>query len=351
MPYIRALEEEGHHVMALPLPLSKHYFSLKNLRAIWTTKKLLRKEQFDLISTHTTLAGIVTRLAVILAYPGAVLLKSKSTRQRPVVFHTVHGYLFHDKPSVKTWLYLLPERICAGVTDVLMVMNLEDRAIAEKYRLCKDPGNIQLIHGMGVDLEKFQDSTDRSELRKIFGIDPTAFVFVYVAEFSKRKNHQLLLAAFAQACKGFPNWRLVLAGDGILRKKMEELSQQLRFADQVQFLGYIRNARDLFVCSDVAVTPSMIEGLPFNVMEAMASGLPVIASDIKGHHDLIHHKENGLLFPSGDMDQLAEQLVQIYSDPTLRQQLGEANKEKIHNFSLTKVKPEILRLYQEVTQC
>ena len=350
LPYLKAFEEMGWEVKALALPVSKSFFSFRNIRAIFSTRRLLMEERFDVISSHATLAGIVTRLAVMM---------TGKRKRNMKVFHTAHGYLFHDDRSLKKWAYLIPEMICSRVTDVLMVMNHEDLAIAKKYKLCRNPEKLYYINGMGIDLARFQQVRDVppsmvSEWRKSFGLKENDFAFVYAAEFSKRKNHQLLLRGFARALDllrkeeglAADSLKLVLAGDGVLLEEAKALSAELGIEDQVIFPGYVRNIPELYACCQAAVTTSRIEGLPFNVMEAMACGLPVIASDIKGHQELVTHGENGLLFESWNLEQLADGIIEIYKNAPLRMRLIDKSADKINLFSIDNVKPEIIEIYQ-----
>lgn len=351
LPYLKAFEDLGWEVKAVALPVSKSFFSLKNLGAINYTRKLLKTEQFDVVSSHSTLAGIVTRLAVIL---------SGSRRNEMKIFHTAHGYLFHDDNNLKKWVYILPEMLCGKVTDVLMVMNHEDLAIAKKYKLCGKSDQIYYINGMGIDLSRFQTAEGEplpctAEQKASFGLSEGDFAFVYAAEFSKRKNHQLLLRGFASflgklselgADCSTDQVKLVLAGDGALQNEMKTLASQLDISEHVIFLGYIKNIRDLYTCCDVAVSTSKIEGLPFNIMEAMACGLPVVASDIKGHRELIVDGENGLLFESGDANKLTDQLIRIDSEAIFRLQCGKASLLKVQPFRIEKVKLMIMQIYK-----
>jgi len=366
-PYLEEFRRRGWDVKAIALPVSKSFFSLQNLRAINSTRKMLLAEQFDLISSHATLAGIVTRLAVMLAGKSRLSKRINNQDRQVKIFHTAHGYLFHDDKSLKKWAYLLPEMICSRVTDVLMVMNHEDLAIARKYKLCKDPGEIYYINGMGIDLSKFQNEQGAplrctKEKKVAFGLEEGDFVFVYAAEFSKRKNHEQLLRGFSKAVEqikelqekgelpaGLPSTRvkLVLAGDGVLFEDMKALAEKLKISDHVRFLGYTKNMNELYPCCDVAVTTSRIEGLPFNVMEAMACGLPVIASDIKGHRELIEHGVNGLLFENGNNDQFANQLVKIFIGPLQTEQHGQAELNKIAAYSIDHVFPGTMSIYEE----
>jgi len=348
LPYIEALQNLGWEVQAKPLPVSKSFFSPQNLRAIFSTRGMILQEGFDVISTHTTLASIIVRLSVLLISP----------RKRPLVFVTVHGYLFYDDRSLKKWVYLLPEMLCGRVTDVLMTMNHEDLAIARKYRLCKELKKIYYINGMGIDLSRIQPVDSTEAQREVFGIEPDDFVFIYAAEFSKRKNHHLLLKGFTNALgqlqqeaeeRGLakPEIKLILAGNGSLLEEMKGLAKELGISGQVLFPGYITNIQELYACCQAAVTTSKIEGLPFHVMEALYCKLPVIASDIKGHQELISHRENGLLFKSGNETQLADQLIEFFKNNEIRDKCKAMTAEKMKTFSIESVLPTIMKIYRE----
>lgn len=325
------------------LPVSKRFFSLQNLRAIFSTRSLLKKGSFDVVSSQSTLAGIITRLAALML-PKA---------HRGSIFHTAHGYLFHDH-GLKRWAYLLPEILCGKITDVLMVMNQEDLQIAKKYKLCGKRNHIYYIDGMGVDFGKFDTSSVCEYQLQDFGLHEDNFLWVYAAEFSKRKNHQLLLHGFAQALtilandhqESQPRMMLALAGNGVLLEEMKQLACTLHIEDQVRFLGYINQMHLLYPCCQAAVTTSKIEGLPFNVMEAMACGLPIVASNVKGHQELIDHGQNGLLFDLNEPKQLAQQLVKVYQNSTFRMQCKQASQKKLLQFSIETVLPQIMEIYQ-----
>jgi glycosyltransferase EpsD len=348
LPYIKAFHDMGYEVWiaansnesipcadkVIALPFCKSFFSFKNIEAIIYARKLIKHEKFDVISTHTTLASAVVRLAVLLLH------------EKPKVFCTSHGYLFHEDDGLKKWVYLLPEKICACVTNVLMVMNHEDYEIAQKHRLYKD--KLYYIDGMGIDLKRFTPVTndERLEIRKKLGFSKNDFLFVYAAEFSKRKNQSLLIHAFANVCSQIPNAKLLLAGDGVLLKECEMLAKKLNVDKQIQFLGYIDDMRGLYASCDVCVTTSRIEGLPFNVMEGMACGLPVIASDIKGHRELIDDGVTGLLFESENQKELEYRLVTIYKNSDLYRKLRSNERLKVLKFDVEKVSKSIMKIYE-----
>ena len=308
------------------LPFHKSFFSFKNIRAIFAARRLLCRERFDILSLHTTLAAAVLR-AALLTIP---------KRQRPRVFYTCHGYLFGENDGLSRLKYLLPEMLCARVTDVLMVMNREDERISHRYHLS---GDIHYINGMGLIPGRFAPPTraQHAAAKKALGFSPEHVLFVYTAEFSKRKNHRQLLIAFAAAAPQIPHAQLLLAGTGALFEDCRRLAVQLGIASQIHFLGYVTDTPALLSGCDVCLSGSLIEGLPFNVMEAMASGLAVIASDIKGHRELAAHSTGFSLFKTtAALTQLLVAAGQAPAPPC---------SADVSHLMLPQVLPEIMRIY------
>ena len=325
-PYLSAFSARGYDVFtatgdstsmagvkqSFVLPFFKSFFSLRNIRAIFAARRLLLKEQFDIVSLHTM-----------------------PKQRRPRVFYTCHGYLFGENDGLSRFKYLLPERLCAGVTDVLMVMNREDEHIARRYRLFKH--SIYYINGMGLVPGRFAPPTpgQHATAKEALGFLHGQLLFVYIAEFSKRKNHRQLLTAFATAVSLRPDARLLLAGTGALLEDCRRLAARLGIADQVRFLGYVSDTPGLLAGCDCCVSTSIIEGLPFNIMEARASGLPVIASDIKGHRELAESDPDMTLFSS------TKALAQLLAGA---QPCGRRGAE-LSRFMLPQVLPEIMNIY------
>ena len=309
------------------LPIRKKLASPWNIRAVYEARKLIKAQKFDLVSTHTALASAIVRAAVLLL------------PRRPAVFCTVHGYLFHETDGLKKWFYLLVEKICAPVTNVLFVMNHEDYTIAQRHRLYRD--RLCYTDGMGIDLAKFRPAApeERIAARRKWGISADDFVYVYAAEFSKRKNQAFLISAFAEVAKDQPHMKLLLAGNGILLKNCKELAQRLGAEDRIRFLGFVENMRELYAACDVCVSVSLIEGIPFNVLEAMACGLPVIASDIKGHRELV---KSGMLFEKDDAESLKNRLKTSFRASPTRTALV----QNLSRWDIKTVLPQIINIYQ-----
>lgn len=347
LPYIRQLHQAGYHIVAcadakrdLPcvdefvqIPFAKQIASPENIKNIIRIYRLLKQQQFTAISVHTTLAAAVVRAAVLLLPPA----------QRPEVYYTCHGYLFDEQDGLKKWKYLLPEKICAGVTDVLLVMNQTDKQIAQKHRLYRD--KLMMIPGMGVDFSRFDLPQSKETLRQQYGIASDEVLFVFAGEFSSRKNQQMLISAFARAARQMPKARLILAGSGVLQDACQNQVQRLQLQDKIIFPGQVKNMPVLYGCCDVCVSASRIEGLPFNIMEAMYCQLPCIASHIKGHADLLQHGQTGYLYETEP--ELAAYMVQLYRDPALRENFGWRAKQAVMPYGLDVVQPAIMQVYEE----
>ena len=315
-----------HVDRVIRLPFKKQMQSPKNLRAAAMLRKEIRREGYGLISTHTSLAAFFTRLAV------------KGMKDRPPVVNTVHGYLFDDRtPALKREILLAAERFTAPQTDLLLTMNRWDDALAQRHRLGKRTANIP---GVGVDFSRFDQGSPGAgpALRSEWNIPQDAFVLIYPAEFSKRKSQKVLIQALAELPERAV---LVLPGQGALLEPCKTLAARLGLEARVIFPGQVGNMALWYAMADAAVSASRSEGLPFNVMEAMYCGLPVAASDVKGHTDLITHGETGLLYPYGDAAACAGALRTLMDGQPLRQALSQAARESVRQYGLGRVMPQV----------
>ena len=283
---LERLHREGHSVTLacreagglsgpfepMELPYTKRFFSPRNLAVWMTLYKMFRRERYDMVLTHTALAGFLTRCALALA-----------GKKETVCVHTAHGYLFGPGTPLTGKMTYPFERLCAPVTDAVLTMNAWDAAAARK--LVRKGGRVCPIPGMGVDLARFRPAApgEKAALRAALGL-PDGRLLLYAAEFSKRKNHKPLLKAMREVASRRPDTVLLLAGDGAKKAKLEKLA---RGCGNIVFLGYVQDTAPLLRACDGAVSPSLSEGLPHNVMEALACGLPVAASRVKGHTDLL----------------------------------------------------------------
>lgn len=348
LPYLRYFQETGYSVHVacggasqdipyadriIHLPLEKSMGSPENFRAAQKLRSMIRQENYSLIATHTALAAFFTRLAVL------------GLKERPPLVNMVHGYLFDDDTSfLKRQLLLTAERITAPCTDLLLTMNDWDHQTALQYRLGK---RIENIPGVGVDFSRIRQYSPnaRRMAREKLGVSENAFVLLYAAEFSGRKSQEVLIRAMKKLPEHIV---LILAGDGALLDSCRALADELGLSDRISFPGHIQNIGAWYPLADAAVSASRSEGLPFNIMEAMYTGLPVVASSVKGHNDLIEDGETGLLYPYGDSAACAEQLLRLERDPRLRETLARQAKAAVAERSLEQVFPTVLEQYESL---
>lgn len=345
LPYLRKFQEEGWmvHVACggaaadipyadevIDLPLKKSMWSPGNFKAAAALRRKIGREEYELVCTHTSLAAFFTRLAL------------RGQMGRPLVVNVVHGYLFDDgTPWLKRNLLLGAERLVAADTDLVLTMNRWDCELAKKYRLGRKTAQIP---GVGVDFSRFDETPRDSgrQLREERGIPADAFVLIYAAEFSARKSQAVLI----QAMERLPeNVVLVLAGDGTLRSECEEMTRRLGLKNRVLFPGQVRDVPVWYAMADAVVSASRSEGLPFNIMEAMYAGLPVVASDVKGHQDLITDGETGLLYPYGDAEACAQQIGRLLDSELLRKRLARNAGECVEQYGLERVLPMLWSEY------
>ena len=324
-----------HTDRIIRLPLKKQMWSPANFRAAAMLRKEIRREGYDLISAHTSLAAFFTRLAV------------KGMKDRPAVVNTVHGYLFDDRtPALKRKILLAAERFTAPQTDLLLTMNRWDYELAQRHRLGRRTANIP---GVGVDFSRFgqESSGVGPALRSEWGIPQDAFVLIYPAEFSKRKSQEVLIQALAELPERAV---LVLPGQGTRMERCKDLAARLGLKEHVIFPGQVGNMAPWYAMADAAASASRSEGLPFNVMEAMYCGLPVAASAVKGHTDLIAHGETGLLYRYGDVAACAGAMRTLMDSEPLRQALGQAARESVRQYALDRVLPQVAAHLEALVQ-
>lgn len=326
-------EVEAAGVTCRDVPFARSLTSIENGRAYRLMRRLLRDKKFNLIHVHTPVAAWLTRAA------------ARGLRQGPVLY-TAHGFHFFRGAPWTHWALFYPlERLAVRWTDGLIVLNREDFERAKRMRFVEGE-NVFLVHGVGVDLEAFKpDPRARDRIRSELGLRADDLVALCVAEFTPTKNHRQLLLAWKRVAKEEPSAQLLLVGNGRLRQREESrvIRDQVR---NVRFLGFRRDVPSLLAAADLLVLPSRREGLPRSILEAMAVGLPVVATDVRGCRDLVEHGRNGLLVKVGDVEGLAQAIVTLLGDRELRERMGREGRTKVEAYSLDRVLEETAAIYR-----
>ena len=195
---------------------------------------------------------------------------------------------------------------------------------------------IYKIDGVGVNLERFHPAKAEEEknvLRLQNGFSVDDFILIYTAEFIPRKNHRLLFDILPELKAKIPSLKLILCGKGGLLEHYKEYADRQKF-DYVMFTGYTKNVPDYCRMSDVLVMPSHQEGLPLSMIESIATGLPVVASKIRGHTDVIEDCVNGFLFCEDDSSGFTKAIYTLYKNPSLRTEMGKRNVIEAQKYSV-----------------
>ena len=324
---IRRLESMGVKVVNVPIPrrITALGSIIKSYRIL---KKLSRKNGYDILHCHSPIGGAVARMAV----------RRERKRGMTKTVYTAHGFHFYRGAPKKSWLLYYPvEKFCAKITDVLITINREDYDLAKRKLRA---GRVEYISGVGIDAEKISSvSVNKADKKKYFGIPADAPVVFSVGELNSNKNHESALRAIAQLENVHAHY--VIAGKGDLFDRLIGLSRELGIEDRVHLLGYREDVLEIYKIADVFLHPSYREGLPVSVIEAMAAGLPVVASRIRGNVDLID-KDGGFLVEPWDIDGMSDSIDRILSNEKLRAEMGAHNAEAAKKYSTESV-VELLR--------
>ena len=291
--------------------------------------ELMQKRRFDIIHCNTPIGGVLGRLC------------GKKYGIKTVIYQA-HGFHFWTGAPKKNWLIYYPvEKYLARYTDILITINKEDYKRAQNFHL-KKGGKIYYVHGVGVDTHVSDHLTvDIAAKRRELGIDPDKKVFITVGELIPRKNHLTAIDAFIKA--DIDNAILMICGRGELENAMREHITSLTAPEKVIMLGFRSDVSELLAASNYFVFPSLQEGLPLALMEAMSAGLPCIAANIRGNTDLLGD-DYRYLFAPHDVDKLAEMFRSIVNEPS---SLGKYCKKCVEPFDFEPVVQEFKSVYAD----
>ena len=305
LDYIKALRDSGDEVVVMArgddadinIPFEKKLFSPKNTACRKMIRQAVENGGFDAIFLNTSLAAFHVRFA----------LRGK---RRPRIVNMVHGYLFSREVGfLRRTLLSLCERIVKSKTDAIITMNSEDTEIAKSKKLTR--GTVYTSLGMGATLRPCITSPDA--IRAEF-CGEGRLVLCFVGELSGRKNQEFLIRAHKELAERITGAMLWLVGDGAEHDRLSDLVLELGLNDSVILVGQRSDACDFIRAADVYVTASQIEGMPFNVIEALGAKKTVIASRVKGHTDLIEHGTDGYLYDFRDTGAYLSLVEQVYRD-------------------------------------
>ncbi len=326
-----------HTLVTVEPALVREVSPFRDLVCLWRLYRFIRRGRFDVVHTHDSKAGVLGRIAARMA--GV-----------PVV-HTIHGWGFTDRQRpVARWLFQTVERFCARFADKLIAVTGRDVdkglaagiGRAEQYQVIRS----------GIELARFGHPTvDRDTVRRQLGLPADAVVVGTVTRLSEQKAPLDFVRAAAevrQTADDLDPW-FVLVGDGPLRSRVEALVEELGLRDRLLLTGLRHDVPELLAAFDLFVLSSLWEGLPRVLPQAMATGLPVVATAVDGNAEIVEDGLTGRLVPPARPELLAAAVVELLGDPVRRATMGAAGRARVEPYSAERMAADLAALYRRLT--
>lgn len=338
----KRLEDIG--IIQHQIDFTRSPFKTQNIKVFNQLKLLMKTQHFDLIHCHTPMGGVMARLA------------ARCTKTTPIIY-TAHGFHFFKGASIINWLFYYPiEKFLSRYTDQQICINEEDYRLAKKKLHAK---YVDYIPGVGININKINYDIDKTSKKNKLEIPQNKIVLLSSGELITRKNHETIIRSIAELKEKSLNssslqFHYIICGQGSLDAHLRKLTVKLNVSDCVSFLGYREDMMDIFQISDVFLFPSYQEGLPMALLEAMAYGIPVICSDIRGNRDLMAARANqsldycngGIIIKkANDVSAYGEAINLLITDYTRMRTMGEWNRDRAKDFSKEQVEKCMRKIY------
>lgn len=318
---------------------------LNDVRAFFRVLAEMRRYRPTLVHTHMAKAGLIARAAAF------VYNLTRGRSARTLVVHTYHGHVLEGYFSpAKTAMFIALERMMARVSDAIVAISPAiRRELLEDHRIGR-PSQYHVVP-LGFDLSTFAaiDDHRRAAARDALAIPPGARVVTTVGRLTGIKQHGLFLEAFAAVAAEEPDAIALIVGDGELRGDIEARAAELGLTGRVRMLGWRRDLETINAGTDVFLLTSRNEGTPVALIEAMASGVPGVSTNVGGVKDVINSTDVGRLAAFGDAPALAAAILELLRSEPLRRQVGQAARAHVLNrYSVDRLVGDLDRLYREL---
>ena len=340
-------EIEAMGVRLLDVELARSANPIKALGAIWRVWKLIRKERPDVLHVHTPVASMIGRVAARLA--GV-----------PLIIYTAHGFYFHDRmPRGKRFAHIMLERIFGLLNHHLFCVSAEDARDAIRLHIARRR-RVSYVPN-GVDLTVFNPAAvgpeQRAAVREKLGIPKDAAVILIMGRLVREKGYAEFFEAARRLAPKFPHAHFLVVGDTVSSEHDSFKSEILKAAElpalagRVHLAGLRRDIPDLLAAADIFTLPSYREGMPVSILEAMAMGLPVVATKIRGCREEVLAGDTGFLVTPGKVRGLQFALAWLLEHPDLAREMGQRGRERVRShFDMQRTMARQVRLYGVLTR-
>lgn len=310
-------------------------FAIKdNIRAYKNLSKVVKDGNVEVIHCNTPVGGMIGRLV------------GKKYNVKNIIY-TAHGFHFYEgAPLFNSTVLKWAEMLMAHETNTIITMNEEDYQSALKFKLRKG-GKVFKVHGVGITLSDFENiKINQSEKRAELGLKDSDIVCISAGDLVPRKNYKTAIEALSQVKNN--NVHYLICGIGPEKDKLKKLADDLGVSNNIHFLGFRKDIKELMKISDIFIFTTLQEGMPRSMMEAMACGLPCVASKIRGNVDLLDDGKGGFLFDLSDKTTLIKSVKILAENTKLRKNMGKYNLVAIKDYDINVVRQEINDIYKEV---
>jgi glycosyltransferase EpsD len=320
-----------------PMPWKRSPFHFSTFGGIKKVKKIIETGNYDIVYCTTPIGGLIGRLAA-----------KQVKKYHPAVIYIAHGFHFFHGSSFLSWLIFFPvEKWLSKYTDVLITINDEDYQIAlTKFSAKK----VVQINGIGANLHKYQDISMSEEQIRILKNDLGTMnrypILYYAAEISALKNQKMLLSVLRLLQERGFSPALLLPGEDETNGKFSRLIKKKKMDGCVRLLGFRKDCEQIIRTADFCTPSSTREGLGINIIEAMASGIPIVATNNRGHRQSILTGKNGFLVDINDSQAMANNICSLISNPSLKNEIVQNALKTSGEYGWDKVFPSILKIYQ-----
>lgn len=328
----KELQKAGHDVINVPVPRSISDIS-GMINTIKILRKDMRKKHYKLVHCQSPIGGVLCRLA-------AAPFRKYGTR----VIYFAHGFHFFTGAKLINWLaYFNAERVCAYMTDCIITLNREDYLRASRHFSAR----VEYVPGVGLDIAAIESVTaDKKKKCAELGIPDDKKILLSVCELSQRKNCETAVKAFIAAKRD--DAILVMCGIGEQMNMLKAIVHEAGAEDKIFFTGFRNDIIQMFKIADIFIFTTRQEGLPVALMQAMACGLPVLCTEIRGNVDLVRNKKGGFMYDPDNVEGFVSGITNLLDNPKLCSKMGKANQSHIMNYDKSVVNDIMKGIYVSV---
>lgn len=320
------------NVKVFDVNINRNPLSLCNIAAYKEIKKIINLENYKIIHSHSPIGGVLARIA-------ARNIRHKGTS----VIYTAHGFHFFKGSSLINWIIYYPiEKFLSRYTDILITINKEDYRIAQTFHM----QHCYYIPGVGVDTKKFLNPNDNRSVKKNAFANNKKFIILSIGELNDNKNHQIIIKAL-NLLKN-KNIHYIICGIGENFDQLKNLAKRYNLENNVHLLGYRSDVNEICNISSVFAFPSKREGLGLAAIEAMASGLPIITSNVHGINDYSVNGITGFSYSPSDSEGFAHGIKTLYDNNELINKIRKTNIEKVKQYDKKNIDKLMEKIYKKI---